>query len=270
MIGFLYLELVNFGTQLKLNEDEHSLGEWLKVNKLKLNVSKTKLMIIGKDSNISTSLNITIDGTEVEKVNSFKYLGVIVDDQLKFNEHIDYLCKKISKKLGFLRRCSNFLTHWSKLTVFNTIVLPHFSYASTVLYLANKTEIERLQVLQNRAMRIILKCSIYTSIDAMLKELNWFKISDLVEIHCMRFLHKIRLNLAPLYCSNKLMKFENVHGHDTRFKHNFILEHKNQKQAQNSVFFKAVVVNNALPENIKESNSISQFMSSIKQYYRQR
>ena len=66
------------------------------MNKLNLNEDKTKLLEINMDNNIIFKINNVI----IEKVNSIKYLGCIIDKGLKFNDHMEFICEKIGKKIG--------------------------------------------------------------------------------------------------------------------------------------------------------------------------
>ena len=81
----------------KINCDINILNNWLKMNKLKLNENKTKIMEI----NILNDINFEINGKIIEKLSNIKYLGFIIDKKLKFNDHSDYNCKKIAKKVGY-------------------------------------------------------------------------------------------------------------------------------------------------------------------------
>ena len=74
-----------------------NINEWLKINKLKLNENKTKLMKINMQSNSSFEINNVV----IEKVNSIKSLGFIIDRDLKLKEQLKYLCRKIGKKISF-------------------------------------------------------------------------------------------------------------------------------------------------------------------------
>lgn len=254
----------------KLNEDLSNVIEWFNKNRLKLNVEKTKLMVVANKTTMEEynidSFRFAVDGQHIEIVKSIKYLGVILDSELKFEEHVNYICKKISKKLGVLYRCSSYLTLWTRKTVFDSIVLPHFNFASTILYLCNKSEKKRLQVLQNRAMRIILQCDWYTSSERMLSALNWLDIEKLLEFNALKFIHKIKLGLMPKYCADKLTTFSEVHEHNTRHREDFILDHKQKKATQNSVFFKTLVVYNTLPLDIKNCDCVKKFSISLKNH----
>lgn len=79
--------------------------EWMRLNKLKMNASKTKFMVL-RSIRKELKRNIVLkclDGTEIERVESIKYLGIIIDDRLGFKDHCDYMLKKIGKKTGFLK-----------------------------------------------------------------------------------------------------------------------------------------------------------------------
>ena len=87
-----------FGSNLQLLESEaniclRNLEMWFSANKLTLNIDKTCYMVFGCQSDVT--LNLFINGQRINKVSSCKYLGVIIDDALKWNEHIDYIYKKI-------------------------------------------------------------------------------------------------------------------------------------------------------------------------------
>ena len=81
-----------------LNEELHSLSDWLKFKKLKLNIGKTKYLIISSRVNID-NFRILIDSETIDRVREIKYLGVIIDDNLTLKYHIYNVIKKIAKNL---------------------------------------------------------------------------------------------------------------------------------------------------------------------------
>ena len=70
--------------------------EWLKANRLTLNVKKTKYMVFGSKQKLrhKPDLNINIDGQKLERVEVMKYLGVHLDEHLTFSTHISEICRK--------------------------------------------------------------------------------------------------------------------------------------------------------------------------------
>ena len=81
---------------------------WMSNNSLKLNVSKTKCMLIrsSRSRNPTPTLNIQLCGCTIEQVTPFKFLGVIVSDTLCWTNHITHITRKVSQCVNLLRRLS--------------------------------------------------------------------------------------------------------------------------------------------------------------------
>ena len=117
-----------------------NICEWLKMNKLALNVLKTEFMIIGTSQRLNildqtpetTPYIISVDGCQIRRVKSVKYLGLIVDDTLTWDEHVDYISTKISKNIGIIKRVRTFLPQHSLLTLYRTLIEPYMRYCNTV------------------------------------------------------------------------------------------------------------------------------------------
>ena len=80
--------------QAKINHDLTNIKNWLLANKLSLNVTKTEYMVFGTDfrlSNLEKVIPITIGDKQIKRVNNIKYLGVYLDENLKWANHIDNL-----------------------------------------------------------------------------------------------------------------------------------------------------------------------------------
>jgi hypothetical protein len=128
----------------RMNDDLVSLFQWLALNKLKLNVQKTKYMVIAFKKNVPVDLlKVKIGDNDLECVRHMKYLGVVIDDKLKFNKNMEMLQKIISKKINFIR------SKLRKTTLYKAIILPHLDYCSSILFLANNSELSYLQKLEN-------------------------------------------------------------------------------------------------------------------------
>ena len=102
-----------------VNLDLQHVCSWLHANKLSLNKLKCKYIIIGSKFNLSHSnqiLNINILGHNIERVDQIVQLGVTIDNQFKWDKHVDKLCKKLSSVL-FSMRLVKFLPKTSLLTI---------------------------------------------------------------------------------------------------------------------------------------------------------
>ena len=139
--------------------------EWLKSNKLALNSLKTEFMIIGRSHGLnnldslpeSTPYLISIESSYIRRVKQVKYLELIVDDKLKWEEHmyIEYISSKIIPNIGVLKRTRAFIPQHSLQTLYRTMIEPYLRYCNIVWGQRNKTLLGKLQTLQNKAARTI-------------------------------------------------------------------------------------------------------------------
>lgn len=256
-----------------VNEMNNVLGKinlYFKSNKLKLNITKTKGMIFTtkyKYNNIDFgSISLTIDNIPIQFVTEMKYLGFIFDSTLSFNSHFDYICKKIVTKLYFFSRIANDLSTYTKITVYNTIIKPHFDYCASVLYLFDLNKISRLQVLQNRGMRIILKCNRYTPIVSMLSTLQWLSVSNRIFFSSMIFIFKVLNKLQPSYFNEYIVYNNDIHQHFTRNRNELYLTRTNYTSGMNTLFFKGIRQFNRLPVTIKSSQTLNIFKKNLLEY----
>ena len=119
----------------KLNIDLHGLEEGLHGNELTINVPKPQAMIVGSrpnlkkiTSNASEAPCLVIGDTNIDIVQSAKYLGVKLDQHLVWDEHITLLLTKISRSLGFLKYAKKFLPLKISNFIYKGVVEPYFRY----------------------------------------------------------------------------------------------------------------------------------------------
>ena len=103
-----------------LNTALSRASDWMNSNKLSLNVSKTKCMYLGTNQRLSRAEFpiVKCNGETVDKVDSFKYLGVYLDNQLHFNIHADYVKRKIFGKMKALAKPDNLSANKSHYSCF--------------------------------------------------------------------------------------------------------------------------------------------------------
>ena len=160
--------------ELNLNQDLVNVSEWLIVNKLTLNKSKTEFMLIGSRQRLNTFDNaptIAINGAPIKQVPVSKSLGVHIDENLSWTVHIETISKKIASSIGALTRIRSFVPHKTlQQFIFNSLIQPHFEYCSSVCGNCNKTLADKFQKLQNRAARVLTFSSYDTNADCLFEE----------------------------------------------------------------------------------------------------
>ena len=138
----------------KIESDLNNLKKWSIRNRMFINLEKTKAMLV-KGKRLQKKLvpdqpqfEVYLNGTRVDEVSSHKRLGVIIDTNLNFNDHIDNLCKKMSKRIGLLRHICKYLKKEQRETYYNGVVKSVLMYGSTIWSSSNKENMTRLFKIQ--------------------------------------------------------------------------------------------------------------------------
>lgn len=201
-----------------LNKQMEKVEEWLKINKLYLNVNKTKVMLVRgiRKKVMESNIKVKYENTILEVVSEIKYLGVIIDKNLNFTAHLNYMGKKIGSKLGVLRRVGADLTQYMRCVVYKTMVAPLFEYCSSILLGLSDTNIQYLQKLQNKGMRIILRCNIRVRIKDMLDTLMFMTIKERVRYNVCIWIYKILNGQCPSYLMKEIELIGSEQNRNTR------------------------------------------------------
>ena len=170
-----------------MNKDLTLVFEWLKGNRLSLNVTKAKDMaILTKQkekwlSKNSKKLCLSIQEERIDNVQFTKYLGVQVDNNLNWKGHIKALSIKISRAIDFLKHANNFLTQGTLKTLYSGIVELHFRYCCSVWGKCGATEKNHLQILQNRAARVLKNSHLHADARPLLNTIGLKTIQDMID-----------------------------------------------------------------------------------------
>ena len=86
--------------QQEVEDDLNRISEWLKINKLSLNIKKTCFIVFTNKNVPKPDVQITIDGHRIDETDHNKFHGVIIDCKLNWKKHISYITGKIAKRIG--------------------------------------------------------------------------------------------------------------------------------------------------------------------------
>ena len=163
-----------------INADLIALKGWLEGNKLSLNVAKTEAMIIGSNEKLhkidtpdAPNPQFRIGSEDVRLVSDVKYLGVQVDQELKWTNHLTTVTKKISRVIGILRYAKQYLPPATIETTHRSLVEPYFRYCCPVWGNAGVSIIGKLQKLENRAAKSITNSPFDASPLPVIRALGW-------------------------------------------------------------------------------------------------
>ena len=192
----------------KISKDISNLSSWLKENKLIVNLKKYEFMFIGnqqrlknKNKTIEECL-VFIDGNEIKKVESCKYLGVVIDQNLSWKDQIDRVKKKVIKSVYLLRRLRPFINQRTAILFYNSIIQSNLDYCSTVWSNGPKSFLNQLQILQNKSLRIIMNVDCMFSTNTLYDTLKLDQLQVRWSKLLARTMYKSTHKLCPNYLSD--------------------------------------------------------------------
>ena len=118
--------------QSSINENLQMVSEWLQVNKLSLNISKSHFMLFTRKRTDVHYINIEINNITISRVKNVKFLGVILDEKMSWKDHINYISKKISKCIAIMFKLKNIVSKDTLKSLYYTLAYPYFIYCNVV------------------------------------------------------------------------------------------------------------------------------------------
>jgi len=174
------------------------------------------------------------------------------------------MLKKIGKKTSFLNRIGNYISAYTRCTIYKIIIAPHFEYCATLLISMGETQIIQLQKVQNRTMRVILQCDRYIKVEDMLEALQFMSVRQRLRYNICIFIYKILNDVLPTQLKDRLQIVGNECTKETRQADNIELQFRKTKSAQKSLFYEEVKIYNALPAEIKNCNRLDLLKRRLK------
>jgi hypothetical protein len=172
----------------RINRELNKVHEWLCINKLILNIKKTKFMFFKAQNNHSydREINIIIDNTPIERVKVFNFLGLNIDECVTWKSHVNITCNKISKFSGVLNRLQNFLPSRILRVFYFSMVHSTLNYCILTWGL----KCTRIFKLQKKIMRIISKSKYNAHTEPIFKEFGILKFEDIIKYESAKFYFK--------------------------------------------------------------------------------
>ena len=254
-----------------LNQDLENVNEWLIANKLTLNQSKTEFMLIGSRQRIrtfETSPSLEIGGMLINRVSHTKSIGVYLDENLIWNEHINQISRKIASGIGALKRIRSFVPDTTLQFIFNSLVQPYFDYCCVVWDNCSKTLADKLQKLQNRAARILTFSSYDANADVVLASINWKKLETQRKIQKAVMVHKSLYGLAPDYLRSMFVNRSIVANYSLRDTEGKLAIPKPRTDyLRNSFSCSGAVLWNSLPTDLRQTENPNQFKAGCINFF---
>ena len=246
-----------------MNNQLTKIKIWLDNNKLIMNKEKTNILLFGSTHKLSKinkkDININIEGTRLNIINSGKILGITLDENLSFKPHITNLCKKLSRKIGVLKQLKSTLPLRHLRLIYNATIQPQLDYCDVVWGTAGPARISKLFSLQKRALRLISGAHYKDDATPLFLRQNMLPLEKSIKLHAAVFVFKTLQCHHPTYINDIFKPQKNAHSRNTRasLTNKIIVPRPNCELYRQSMAYFGASLWNFLPDIIRNSSSLN-------------
>ena len=243
-----------------VNNDLQLIFEWLCVNKLSLNIAKTKYMAISNRH--LSNLSIKIQDHNLERVTEIKFLGIILDDKLTFKKHVQTTSNKIASCVGTLYRLSPFMQQRTLKSIYFALIQSQLTYGILAWGKIAPSNLRRIRSLQKRAVKIISPIVGQTQPN----QNKFMSLDDLFRLHSLCKLFNCLFTDHSDHFRTYLLSLLPNHSIGTRQINSgaFNVPYHRCKRSQQSFLYHATRFWNALSDSTRSIQEFLKFKNTIK------
>ena len=242
------------------------IKNWMLANFLKLNTDKTKIIIIRpQKNNEDLNFEIMYDNAVIEQSKTVKSLGVLLDSDMSMTSMILEKCRSCYYHLRNIGRIKYSLDHDLRILMVNNLILSKLDYCNALLANTPKFQIEKLQKVENAAVRLIFNSNRRKSAKPYLKRAHFLPIEQRIEFKLCLIVFKIVNNECPLYLTEHFKLFSP--NRELRVGRDFFTLVLPNKRYHKTIFYRMIQCWNKLPLKIRTSDSVSVFKSRLKTHF---
>ena len=244
------------------------LNSWFIANKLTLNTEKSSFTIFKSHRRKSHDFPDCIEflNQKIKRTSHIKFLGVILDESLTWNQHIDELCNKLKSLFHVFYNIRNYLSTENIKTIYFTLIYSRIKYGISLYGQAGKAKFKRIQTLQNQLLKVLSGKKYRFSTNELHKELNILKVEDIAKQEILTFVHNFFANKLPPVFDNYFETFETCHNRNTRSGANKIKITKHKTNiASLSIKIKGAYLWNKLSNDLKAIPNTKNFRIRYKE-----
>ena len=240
-----------------MNRELELIQDWTVANRLTINNTKTELLLFGNISASNNNQQIYLNGSYVSYVEHAKFLGVIIDTNMNFKNHINYVTNKIAKHAGILYRIKDCMPPKTRITYYNSFVLPYLNYNIIHWGSTNVTHLNPLIVVQKRIIRTMADADYLAHTPPLFRKFGLLNVVDLYKFQAIVETHK------------KIQKgaYKIEHNVNTRNRNLSKPKFHRLDRTQQSIAHSGPKLWNLIPEEIRSIKSIPKFKKQLKIYY---
>ena len=203
--------------QMLMNREVEKAHLWMKANKLTITPDKSSALVISPGAKTkSQKPEVSCDGRKIAVNKTVKYLGLWIDENVKFDTHIKSVERKIACAVGILCKLKWYFPQNILLQLYHTLIYPHLLYAIPVWGSTYKSYLHYISIFQNKAVKIITGTKPDTSANPSYTNLKILKFHELYQFEVAKIMHILYHKQHPSNLNQYFTKSCLTHSHRTR------------------------------------------------------
>jgi len=199
-----------------MNTELNNLTDWFQANKLSLNISKTNYMIFSNINLQQNYIELKITNQIIMQKSCVKFLGVLIDEKLKWNEHVKIAKQKVSRSFYAINRAKHFLPRKHLITLYYSLVYPYLNYGITLWGATYDIYLKNLILIQKKIVRIIAGASYNEHSEPLFKKLKLLKLPDIYRLQISKYVLSFLHHIVPTQLNTIFNISKDTHEHSTR------------------------------------------------------
>ena len=232
-----------------VNQELIHVNNWLLANRLTLNLSKTNWLFFTTSVKkyVFQPQSIKINNTSLSQCEQTRYLGLILDSDLKFHKHIDYVCSKVSRSIGIFYRIRDFVPNKVLSTLYYSLIYPFLIYCVLIWGNTNVTHLNKLVVLQKKVIRIITNSTYLAHTSVLFNQMKILRFNDIYKLYQGSYAYERNISNDFLFVS---------HNYNTRNRSDPVPEFQRLALTQRSLKYLAPLLFGQISNEIKFSRNV--------------
>ena len=244
-----------------------AVKEWMGKNRLMLNNDKTELIVTGRTNvlkNLATT-GLYFENTFIKFTTSVRNLGFFIDRELSMTVHVNHLIKTMYLEINRIGKIRHLIPKSIAETLVSSLVMPKLDYCNALLSNIPKSQIRRLQIVQNNAARMIAKKGKRDSATQLLNSLHWLPVDQRIVYKMCCIVYKSLNGYCPGYIRELLQIYvPNRSLRSSNDDSKLITPVVHRKIGKQSFEYAAPAFWNSLPQAIRSSDTFASFRSNLK------
>ena len=194
------------------------LTNWFKANKLTLNADKSSFTIFKSSRKIIPNLpdQIHFLNQQINRTTHIKFLGIILDENLNWNLHINEVCSKLKRLFHVFYNIRDLLSKDNIKTIYYALIYSRIKYGISVYGQACNTKLKRIQKIQNQLLKVLSGKKFRFPTDKLHDEFELLTVKDISEQEILTFVHNFFSNNLPPVFNGYFETLASNHNRNTR------------------------------------------------------